>query len=51
MVLDLAGLPRALVDGDVQFVVIGGIAVAAHRVIHATEDVDMRRGAHSDIRR
>jgi|SRR5947209_905147 len=41
MVLDLAGLLRALVDGGVRFVVIGGIAVAAHRVIRATEDVDI----------
>ena len=41
MVFDLAGLLRALVAGDVRFVVIGGIAVAAHRVIRATEDVDI----------
>ena len=41
MVLDLAGLLRALVDGGVRFVVIGGIAVAAHRVVRATEDVDI----------
>jgi hypothetical protein len=41
MVLDLAGLLRALVDGRVRFVVIGGIAVAAHRVVRATEDVDV----------
>jgi hypothetical protein len=41
MVVDLAGLLRALVDGGVRFVVIGGIAVAAHRVVRATEDVDI----------
>lgn len=41
MVVDLAGLLRALVDADVRFVVIGGIAVAAHRVVRATEDVDI----------
>ena len=41
MVLDLAGLLRELVAGDVRFVVIGGIAVAAHRVVRATEDVDV----------
>lgn len=41
MVLDLAGLLRALVEGDVRFVVIGGIAVAAHAAIRATEDVDI----------
>jgi predicted nucleotidyltransferase len=41
MVLDLAGLLRKLGDGKVRFVVIGGIAVAAHRVVRATEDVDV----------
>ena len=41
MVLDLAGLLRALVEGDVRFVVIGGIAVAAHAAVRATEDVDI----------
>lgn len=41
MVLDLAGLLRSLVEGEVRFVVIGGIAVAAHSVIRATEDVDI----------
>ena len=41
MVVDLAGLLRALATGDVRFVVIGGIAVAAHRAIRATEDVDI----------
>ena len=41
MVFDLAGLLRALVEGNVRFVVIGGIAVAAHAVIRATEDVDL----------
>src|SRR4051794_40829626 len=41
MVLDLAGLLRALERGTVRFVVIGGIAVAAHRVVRATEDVDV----------
>lgn len=41
MVPDLAGLLRTLVDGEVEFVTIGGIAVAAHRVVRATEDVDI----------
>jgi hypothetical protein len=41
MVLDLAGLLRELATGGVRFVVIGGIAVAAHRVVRATEDVDV----------
>jgi len=41
MVVDLAGLLRALVDGGVRFVVIGGVAVAAHAAIRATEDVDL----------
>lgn len=41
MVVDLAGLLRALVERDIDFVVIGGIAVAAHRSVRATEDVDI----------
>lgn len=41
MVFDLAGLLRALVQRDVRFVVIGGIAVAAHAIVRATEDVDI----------
>lgn len=41
MVFDLAGLLKALVDGEVEFVVIGGIAVAAHSVVRATEDLDL----------
>ena len=41
MVPDLAGLLRSLVDGDVRFVVIDGIAVAAHVAVRATEDVDL----------
>jgi len=41
MVVDLAGLLRSLVEHEVEFVVIGGIAVAAHRIIRATEDVDV----------
>lgn len=41
MLPDLAGLIGALSDGHVRFVAIGGIAVAAHRVIRATEDLDL----------
>ena len=41
MVFDLAGLIKALVDEEIDFVVIGGIAVAAHSVVRATEDVDL----------
>ncbi len=41
MVLDLAGLLRSLFAGEVSFVVIGGIAVAAHAAVRATEDVDL----------
>lgn len=41
MLPDLSGLLRALVEADVRFVVIGGIAVAAHSVVRATEDVDI----------
>jgi hypothetical protein len=39
MVVDLAGLLHALSDAEVRFVVIDGVAVAAHEVVRATEDV------------
>lgn len=38
---DLGGLLRALREGDVEFVVVGGVAVAAHEYVRATEDVDL----------
>ena len=38
---DLAALLRALSEGDVEFVVVGGVAVAAHEYVRATEDVDI----------
>jgi hypothetical protein len=38
---DLAGLLRALHEGNTGFVVIGGIAVSAHGAIRATEDLDI----------
>jgi hypothetical protein len=38
---DLAGLLRALVDERVEFVLIGGLAVAAHGFVRATEDLDL----------
>jgi hypothetical protein len=41
MLPNLAGLIGALRDRDVRFVAIGGIAVAAHQVIRATEDLDL----------
>jgi len=41
MAFDLGGLLAALVRGKVDFVVIGGIAVAAHGYIRATEDLDL----------
>jgi hypothetical protein len=41
MLPDLAGLVSALNDGEVQFVVIGGVAVGAHGHIRATEDLDI----------
>lgn len=52
MVPDLAGLLRALVGAEVRFVVSGGIAVAAHQVVRATEDIDnaavrLRERAHT----
>lgn len=41
MLPDLGGLINALNSGGVRFVVVGGIAVAAHQVIRATEDLDL----------
>ena len=41
MLPDLAGLVSALNAGDVEFVVIGGVAVGAHGHIRATEDLDI----------
>lgn len=38
---DLAALLRALAEGGVEFVVVGGVAVAAHEYVRATEDVDL----------
>jgi hypothetical protein len=38
---DLAGLLRALVAAGVEFVVVGGVAVAVHAYVRATEDVDL----------
>lgn len=37
---DLGALLHALHDGGVDFVVVGGVAVAAHEYVRATEDVD-----------
>ena len=41
MLPDLAGLVRVLVAYHVRFVVIGGVAVAAHGYVRATEDLDV----------
>lgn len=38
---DLHGLLAALVDEGVEFVVIGGVAVAAHGFIRGTDDLDL----------
>jgi len=38
---DLHGLLRGLADEGVDFVVIGGVAVAVHGFVRATEDVDL----------
>jgi hypothetical protein len=40
-VLDLRALLGALVDCEVRFVVIGGVAVAAHGYVRATQDLDL----------
>lgn len=39
--LDADAILRTLVEHDVDFVVIGGLAVAAHGYIRATKDVDL----------
>lgn len=39
--LDLRALLEALEEHDVRFVAIGGIAVAAHGYVRATEDLDL----------
>ncbi len=38
---DLRALLEALHDHDVQFIVIGGVAVAAHGFVRGTEDLDL----------
>lgn len=37
---DFARVLTALTDGDVEFVVVGGIAVVAHGYVRATRDID-----------
>jgi hypothetical protein len=39
--LDLRALLEALNNADVNFVVVGGVAVAAHGYVRATEDLDI----------
>ena len=38
---DLTALLRTLTGADIEFVVVGGVAVAAHDYVRATEDVDL----------
>ena len=38
---DLRSLLEALLDHDVRFVVIGGVAVGAHGFVRGTEDLDL----------
>lgn len=44
--LDLAGILRELVRGEVEFLVIGGVAVGFHGYIRATKDVDIVPAPH-----
>lgn len=39
--LDIDRLLRALVEGGVEFILIGGLAVAMHGAVRATKDVDI----------
>lgn len=49
---DLTALLRALVSAGVEFVVVGGVAVAAHEYVRATEDVDVVPAPdHSNLNR
>ena len=41
MLPDLAGLVRELAEARIRYIVIGGIAVAAHAFVRATEDLDI----------
>jgi len=43
---DLAGVLRALSEDGVEFVLIGGLAVAVHGLVRATEDVDLVPAPH-----
>ncbi len=38
---DIPGVLKALAEGGVRYVLIGGVAVAAHGPVRATEDVDL----------
>ena len=49
--LDADKILRALLDHDVQFVVIGGLAVAAHGFPRATKDVDLVPAPDDENRR
>lgn len=42
-------IERNLIDNDVPFVVIGGVAVKYYRAARQTEDVDLFVGANSDV--
>jgi len=39
--LDIEGILAALVEGDVEFLLIGGVAVGFHGYVRATNDVDI----------
>jgi len=39
--LDIEGILEALVEADVEFLLIGGVAVGFHGYVRATEDVDV----------
>lgn len=41
MTLDLRALLRALAEADVRYLIVGGVAVAAHGYVRATEDVNL----------
>jgi len=41
MALDIPGLIRCLADGDVAFVIVGGVAATMHGSAHMTYDLDV----------
>lgn len=48
MAFNLREIFKALADGDVEYVVVGGLAVIMHGHLRATRDLDLVIGLHPD---